>query len=809
MKNCFIHFSIYSLFLFLLNPMSLQAQNPVFEEVTSVDLIGVSESSVAWGDYNRNGHMDILLTGLDSDENHVGKIYKNDGNGNFDEVSSIELSGASQSSVAWGDYNGNGYLDILLTGRDSDFDTWVSEIYTNNGNGGFEKETSIELTEVLNSSVAWGDYNNNGRLDILLMGTDLDSEFVAKIYENDGDGGFSEVTGIDFTGAHWGEAAWGDYNGNGYLDVLMTGSSSQNSRITKIYENDGNGGFEKVTSISLPGLSSSSVAWGDYNNNGKLDFLLTGWDIAFTPTATVYENDGDGGFEAVSSIELTAVINNGVSSRPIGWGDYNGNGRLDILLSGQDADGLPVVKVYENDGDGNFEEVSGIDITGVNKGSAAWGDYNGNGRLDMLIAGEVALDSHVTNIYENLGEHDPVTMPEPEITEMEVVGSQLELKWDPVIVWNDMRDNSFTYNVHFREYKGDKITSPMADTESGHRFLPAHGNTFLNTFYRINIEPGVYQWGVQAVGTDFRGGPFAEKTFAWNVEPVAEYGSAADITATSATISVDLMPAGLTTEADILFGTNPDDLDRDNLLASGVDHMQQESYSTTITNLDSDTRYYFTVMAENSEGRVYGDTLSFRTSQLNLYEPELVAPVDESTITDDNVVLEWDSVGDAASYKVQVADNRQFQDVITEAGQIEITEFLFRDLEPNTTYHWRVRGETEGETGSWSEGWSFTTGQETAADDRTGIPDEIKVAQNYPNPFNPVTVIYYQLPEAANTSLVVYDITGRKVATLVNETVEAGYHQVQFDASRLSSGTYIYRLEAGDFAETKQMILIK
>jgi hypothetical protein len=83
------------------------------------------------------------------------------------------------------------------------------------------------------------------------------------------------------------------------------------------------------------------------------------------------------------------------------------------------------------------------------------------------------------------------------------------------------------------------------------------------------------------------------------------------------------------------------------------------------------------------------------------------------------------------------------------------------------------------------------------------------LAQNYPNPFNPSTTIKYGLPKDAKVSLVVFDMLGRKVMTLVNDMQKAGYHEVQFNSLNLSSGTYFYKISAGDFTSIKRMVLLK
>jgi hypothetical protein len=90
-----------------------------------------------------------------------------------------------------------------------------------------------------------------------------------------------------------------------------------------------------------------------------------------------------------------------------------------------------------------------------------------------------------------------------------------------------------------------------------------------------------------------------------------------------------------------------------------------------------------------------------------------------------------------------------------------------------------------------------------------GLPKEFALAQNYPNPFNPTTVINYQLPVAGNVSLKVYDVLGKEVMTLVNGRQEAGDYNVSLNAASLSSGVYFYRLQSGNFVQTKKMMLVK
>lgn len=89
------------------------------------------------------------------------------------------------------------------------------------------------------------------------------------------------------------------------------------------------------------------------------------------------------------------------------------------------------------------------------------------------------------------------------------------------------------------------------------------------------------------------------------------------------------------------------------------------------------------------------------------------------------------------------------------------------------------------------------------------LPSQLALDQNYPNPFNPTTTIRYALPEAGNVRLDVFNVLGQRVATLINGEQTAGFHSLQFDGSRLSSGVYLYRLQSGNQVITRKMLLVK
>ena len=99
--------------------------------------------------------------------------------------------------------------------------------------------------------------------------------------------------------------------------------------------------------------------------------------------------------------------------------------------------------------------------------------------------------------------------------------------------------------------------------------------------------------------------------------------------------------------------------------------------------------------------------------------------------------------------------------------------------------------------------------KQNAEQETNAIPTVYGLAQNYPNPFNPSTTINYQIPEKNRVSLRIYDILGNLVTTLVDQEMEAGYYNLEWNASNLASGVYIYRMISGTYTSTKKLILMK
>ena len=127
-------------------------------------------------------------------------------------------------------------------------------------------------------------------------------------------------------------------------------------------------------------------------------------------------------------------------------------------------------------------------------------------------------------------------------------------------------------------------------------------------------------------------------------------------------------------------------------------------------------------------------------------------------------------------------------------------------------------GSTGGSTGFIGKLYKTSIGTLVGIDDyKNNIPSEFQLYQNFPNPFNPTTKIKYTIPDvetrhASSLQMVtvkVYDVLGNEITTLVNESQAAGSYEVEFDGSKIPSGVYFYQLKAGQFIETKKMVLLK
>jgi len=193
--------------------------------------------------------------------------------------------------------------------------------------------------------------------------------------------------------------------------------------------------------------------------------------------------------------------------------------------------------------------------------------------------------------------------------------------------------------------------------------------------------------------------------------------------------------------------------------------------------------------------------------------PILVSPADGAIGLSLTPLLTWQAVSGATTYGVQVSTNANFTTTIINLTSIALPQYQITSgaLQNNTVYFWRVNASNGLGTSGWSQIRFFTTAL-TGIIKNEEIPLKFNLYQNYPNPFNPVTKIIFDLPannESSTLKLSVYNVNGEIVAVLLNTEYIAGKWEIDFNASDLASGIYLYKIEAGKFEQTNKMILVK
>jgi hypothetical protein len=311
----------------------------------------------------------------------------------FSELADPDIPGVSQASLEWGDFDNDGFLDLLITGHTGTEP--ISRIYRNDGEGTFTWQSEIEFTGVSFGKGIWGDYNNDGWLDVLISGRDAGNQPVTKLYRNNGDGSFTELAGINLPGTEYCTINWVDFNNNGWLDVFIAGET-ETETITRIYRNNGNDTFGWWGGFAFPGYRHADSAWRDINGNGYPDLIING-RIGQTKTTSLYLNDSGNSFILQQDTGFPDVDRGSAA-----WGDYDNDGLPDLLITGLEAS-TRIARVFRNLGEGAFQFTA--NLTGIAYGKGIWHDINNNGLLDIIICGAASgvFDNLTTKVYLNTG----------------------------------------------------------------------------------------------------------------------------------------------------------------------------------------------------------------------------------------------------------------------------------------------------------------------------------------------------------------------------------------------------------------------
>jgi len=505
--------------LFIFTPLKVLKAQLFNSEIV---ITSIDASKATWGDYDNDNDLDILLKGWHAEDSIMVKIYKNTDN-NFEDVYTKKITYVLSIDIDWGDFDTDGDLDLMISGD------YKSMIFQNTG---------IELVEVYkdnlakgyDNSVSWGDYDNDGDLDIVFTAQSGAPDYtkMSKIYQNTGTG-FTEVYEGSLVGVNLGSTVWGDYDNDGDLDILLTGQDASSSAVSKIYQNTGTG-FSEVYSGELIGIFQSTVAWVDYDNDSDLDIFLSG-NTGSSLVTKIYENTGSGFTEDVIS-GLTGVRNGSVT-----WGDYDNDGDRDFILIGENASGDSFTKGYSNNGT-TFIDANLTELPDLRDGSVMFGDYDKDDDLDILIAGTDNSWNRSTTVYKNNSTTPNNAAVAPQNLLSNISSSNVTLIWDKATD-TETPQNGLSYNL---------VVYKENISKSENRVLAANIENiqYCAVGYTLkNLSEGQYFWTVQACDAGLKLGTLSEeKTFSiGDISEINIQGNAINIadenTTTSASDNTD------------------------------------------------------------------------------------------------------------------------------------------------------------------------------------------------------------------------------------------------------------------------------
>jgi hypothetical protein len=321
--------------------------NGTFAKVTMGDIIteGGNSTGCAWGDIDNDGYSDLFVANRgDGASVRPNFLYRNKQDGTFIKITTGTLATDRRTTFAgvWGDIDNDGYIDLFV----GDFQR-KNALYRNNGNGAFTAITT-SLNDIGTSiGSAWGDYDNDGLLD-LIVANGFGKNF---LYHNKGNLTFQKITtgSIATDDGNSVACSWGDYDNDGFLDLFITNGGTVSTQSNFLYHNNGDGTFTKITfgSIVTDIGGFSGCAWGDYDNDGCLDLFVCNYGNS----NLLYHNNGDGTFTRVTA---GSPVNDAANSVGCAWGDYDNDGFLDLFVAnGAYGDVSQTNFLYHNDGNAN------------------------------------------------------------------------------------------------------------------------------------------------------------------------------------------------------------------------------------------------------------------------------------------------------------------------------------------------------------------------------------------------------------------------------------------------------------------------
>ena len=886
-----------------------------FTKITEGDIVNDVGCSIgcSWGDYDNDGYLDLFVANWE--ENNF--LYRNNCNGTFTKITTGEIvtDGGNSGGCSWGDYDNDGYLDLFVSNWDEN-----NFLYRNNGNGTFTKITTGEIVTDGGTSfgASWGDYDNDGYLDLFVAngGPEVENNF---LYKNNGDGTFTKVTTVPIVtdGGQSLSGNWADYDNDGYLDLFVANVDENDF----LYNNNGDGTFTRITEgpvVNDMGKSHGG-SWGDYDNDGFSDLFVAngGCEVA---NNCLYKNNGDGTFTKVTT---GPIVSDSGSSTGSSWGDYDNDGDLDLFVA--NSYGMHNF-LYENKGDGTFTKITNGLIVSYG-GMLCLGDYDNDGDLDLFatqwdqnnhlyanngnnnnwvnikcigvksntsaIGAKIRLKANINgspiwqlreisgqngmrtqnslNAEFGLGDAtviDSIIIKWPSgiiqiLTDVDLnqfltitEQSQISVSIDKINVFigdsvnipinvdfpseklYDSAELTFSGYQNGLEFIGVDTSSSMTGGAGWSNAVNETGDSLIITWFAGAEDisgSGVFCWlkfavtgepcnfvpiNIESALFNTGGDPVSITNGGVYIKPIPIYGdvdSNGEVQAHDAAlilkhvIEVETLDCQGLANADVTLNDTVTALDASIILQYGVGLIDTLPYDTSNGNLLAKGAI---TMEDGSyvPGQVVEVPLTLSGGSNILSFEGCMSYRPEQLVYND---IEWSQATEGFLIEVNESDGRLVFAGAGSAPDGESGVFATVRFVINASFS---GGETTVSLDKlrWNEGAvkndvAVSTLSRIAAIDLnvSGIPTEYSLSQNYPNPFNPVTTIQYAIPEKSHITLTIYNIAGQALEVLENQSKEPGYYSVQWDASKVGSGVYIYEIKAGEFRSVKKCVILK
>ena len=747
------------------------------------DLTGVGKSDAEWGDFDGDGDLDVVICGETTAGVRATMLYMNEAGTLVSQTTNmIGVTSESSDALAAGDYDGDGDLDLALAGTSAA--GRVAYVYVNDGGGNFARDT--DLHGMAQASLAWGDKDNDGDLDLLLMGHDGTGP-VTLLYENDPPGTLApDSTNSELPGLYCGSADWADWDGDGDQDLILSGHNGSGPQ-TICYENNPVGMLNDVGSHGFPGLCLSDAAWGDYDNDGDLDLALTGEIAAGGPRcARIYRNEGGGSF--TMQADMMSIYRSSCA-----WGDYDNDGDLDLAFCGYDG-GYPGIYTFicEN-ASGNFVQQS-FPLVAVRNGSLSWADVDDDGRLDLFVTGEDHTNTYARLYRNTVGLVNAAPTPPTNLqSRMSPTSQGLHLSWSGA---SDAETP--TAGLYYCLRIG---TLPYTDDIlSGTYGSPLMGNVGQSTILILDVLPRPCYWSVRTIDAGLR--PSAWTDPAYCMPDSVAYHRFRPSDDAFVVSSDPNTPHGIATEPHLMSGSfGGPSITRSYLkfelgeLLEGMTVLHARMHVHCFSSSWGEGPYYVDAWLEQNDAW------------------------SENSITWNNAPT---SFAAAATARQCVRAPRHCYwdvtaDVQTEAnGDRILTEVLRNALPPEGDPNYSAEYWSSEPPGGipythqpYLEVWFTGEGWEQGV---PPVPPSIgRLEPNLPNPFDQMTTLTYSLAQAGAVKLTIFDVTGRAVRELARADQPAGRHAVTWDGRNAAgraapSGVYWCRFTANDVSETRMML---